>query len=353
MAGRQGGRVVATGVAIMAITSADGRANGEFDRGILLNSGSPEAGAPSAPGARAPTGMRTEAKSDQDALQVDATPETPDAKIVERFIPVSRFEILDRMTRPQLWGAQEIGDVKRFYRYLAAWRHISYNERLVRLEEDYLPFSPETDLIRIGQYRPEDRVVMRRDLIRHLRRLLQQANFTEMPLTELKGLFAGGKTEYGLDLAVDLEEYEECLVFRRGISTRTREKRDMKSGYYKTRTIEFPVYQRLLVLLKLKPFDQRVREVAAKQRIDVKKAKKIVTKNRKMMPPGLSADHVYIKMFKDIPHSDIEMMFPNTVVKFRNSTSSISARPPAGQPSPASLLRPARSRRSPFRRWAR
>ncbi len=261
-----------------------------------------------------PASARTEAISDQDALQSSFDPNGP---MAERFIPVSRFEILDRMTRPQLWGAYELDDAKKFYRYLAAWRHIVYNERLTRLEEDYLPFSPETDLIRVGQYRPEDRVALRKDLIRHMRRLLEQANYTEITLAELKAELEKSKSEYGLELAVDLEDFEELVMYRRGISTQSMEKRDWRSRYYKTRTVEFPVYQRLFVLLKLKPEEQRVREVMAQERIEIKQAQKMVKKRRRMLPKNVLTEHIYIKLFKDIPQSDVKMMFPNTQVRFR------------------------------------
>jgi hypothetical protein len=42
-----------------------------------------------------------------------------------------------------------------------------------------------------------------------------------------------------------------------------------------------------------------------------------VRKQRKMLPDTVTSDYVYIKLFKNIPRTDVEMAFPNTRVRFR------------------------------------
>ena len=78
-----------------------------------------------------------------------------------------------------------------------------------------------------------------------------------------------------------------------------------------------PVFQRLFILFKLKPFDVRVQEVMEQGRFDKKKAESIVRKHRKILPDTATSDRVYIKLFKNMPRSDAQMAFPNTKVRFR------------------------------------
>ena len=78
-----------------------------------------------------------------------------------------------------------------------------------------------------------------------------------------------------------------------------------------------PVFQRLFLLFKLKPFDVRVREVMREQKIDRKEAEKIVRALRGLLPATVNSDYIYIKLFKNMPRSDVEMIFPNTKVRFR------------------------------------
>jgi hypothetical protein len=77
------------------------------------------------------------------------------------------------------------------------------------------------------------------------------------------------------------------------------------------------VFQRLFILFKLKPYERRVRDLMEKQKLDRKKAESLVRRERKLLPDTVSSDYVYIKLFKNMPRSDVEMAFPNTRVRFR------------------------------------
>ena len=81
--------------------------------------------------------------------------------------------------------------------------------------------------------------------------------------------------------------------------------------------IEVPIFQRLCVVFKLKPDDIRIREVMVERGCNRKEAEKIVKKLRGLLPPQIKSDYIYLKLFKNMPRSDIEMVFPNTRVRFR------------------------------------
>jgi hypothetical protein len=81
--------------------------------------------------------------------------------------------------------------------------------------------------------------------------------------------------------------------------------------------LKVPVFQRLFILFKLKPFEVRVAEVMQEKQVDRKEAESVVRRLRKMLPDTVSSDYVYIKLFKNMPRSDVEMAFPNTRVRFR------------------------------------
>ena len=48
-----------------------------------------------------------------------------------------------------------------------------------------------------------------------------------------------------------------------------------------------------------------------------REAEKLVKRERDGMPPEVKANCIYMKLFKNIPRSDLEMIFPNTRVRFR------------------------------------
>ena len=60
-----------------------------------------------------------------------------------------------------------------------------------------------------------------------------------------------------------------------------------------------------------------MREVMAEQKFSRKEAEKAVKRLRSLFPDMVKEDQIYIKLFKNIPRNDLEMVFPNTRVKFR------------------------------------
>lgn len=233
----------------------------------------------------------------------------------ETFIPVTRFALMDRLTAPQSWPSSIARDARRFFQYLDYWRHQRYACRTLALEQAYEPFSPDTDLLLTRKFTDDERRSMQARIVEDMKHLLQQANYTRVAPDDVE-LILTSESHYGLDLHVDFTAFEEVMLYYRGASTMQRERRTLRK-FMRKEEFDVPIYQRLFLLFKLKPFEVRVREVMEQERVNHKEARKIVTKMRSMLPPEVREDNIYLKLFKNIPRTDLEMVFPNTVVKFR------------------------------------
>ncbi|MEO0792316.1 MAG: TMEM143 family protein [Pseudomonadota bacterium] len=233
----------------------------------------------------------------------------------ETFLPITLTALNDRLTRPQAWQPGQSSAARRFFQYLAYWRQQQYQKETMAIGQTYEPFNPDTDLLQTRQYTDIEKFKMQKRLVGHVQGLLEQANFVRISPTDVETIMTAD-THYGLDFHVDLDAFEELLIFYRGASTRKDQKRDIRKFY---RKVEFqvPVYQRLLILFKLKPKQRRVEEVMRERKLTRKQATKAVDRMRRRLPEGLNEDNIYIKLFRDIPRADIEMIFPNTEVRFR------------------------------------
>ncbi len=234
----------------------------------------------------------------------------------EKFLPVTRHALLDRLTAANLWPEGEAVQARRFLRYLDYWRRHAYAARLLELEQTYEPFSPDSDLIKTRSFTPEERAVMQKRLVGQVAELLDQSNFTRVDPSNVHFILTKDSA-YGLDLQVDLNAFEEILIYYRGATTISEHRRDVRKAYMRWKEVKIPVFQRMCLLFKLKPFDVRVREVMAERKIDHKEAERIVRQLRGLLPATVTSDYVYVKMFKNMPRSDVEMIFPNTKVRFR------------------------------------
>src|SRR5262245_64336506 len=83
----------------------------------------------------------------------------------EKFLPVTRHALLDRLTVPDLWPNGDHVQARRFMRYLDYWRRHGYAAKLLDLEQLYEPFSPDTDLLQTRKFSAEDRHAMQKRLV--------------------------------------------------------------------------------------------------------------------------------------------------------------------------------------------
>ncbi len=234
----------------------------------------------------------------------------------EKFIPLTRHALIDRLTAPHLWHGNDAAHCRRFFHYLQFWRSNSYTVRLADLEQTYEPFSPDSDLLITRAFTPEERAAMQHRLVNDVRTILEQANYTAIDPKDIS-LIMTKESHYGLDLELDMKAFEEVLIYYRGSATRTESRRSKKKFYLKQEEFDLPIFRRLFLLFKLKPFEMRVKDLMADDNISREEAEKIVTKRRAALPPQISDNFLYMKLFKNIPRSDLEMIFPNTRIRFR------------------------------------
>ncbi len=263
---------------------------------------------PAPPGSGKKDGKRAEATPAPAA----ATP-TPAR---DHFIPISRYGLRAKLIA---WLAEDGGDQRAFGRALdclAAWRHQAYRQRLLDLIEDYLPFSPDSDTASLIELDDAGRAKARAEFIDGVERLLVQANYVRLSQEDLQRILVE-RSPHGLSLKVDLGDFDDLLLYYRGTAVEVQEERNPWRLYLTKDRCEVPIFQRLFLLLKLKPAEQRGAEIAAATGIDLARAVKTARKRREHLPTGVSSGKIYVKVFKRIPQVDLEMLFPNTRIAFR------------------------------------
>lgn len=233
----------------------------------------------------------------------------------ETFLPVTRAALIDRLTRPQAWPAGDAKAARRFFKYLTYWRQQQHNAAAVALDQTYELFNPDSDMLMTRQFTDTERYAMQKRVSARIRRLLRQANYRRLDPDEIE-LVLTQESHYGLDFHLDLEAFEELEVYFRGASSRKDQRRTFRK-FFRKEEFDVPIFQRLCILFKLKSVEQRVEEVMRAQKIDRTKATKIVKKLRRLVPDGVSHQNIHLKLFKNMPRSDVEMIFPNTRIKFR------------------------------------
>jgi len=249
----------------------------------------------------------------------DATPITiaPAAQSGKTFIPLSRTDVIEAALSQEPFASDAGRQLARsVFHKIGCLRQHQSAQALNELAEVYDPFNPDDDTINQESLGVEQRVDKRRLLVEKLRQHAVSANYEELTEQGLEDVLANA-TPDGVDVDVDFTELEVKLIFFRGEGDITRSKRDIKRLYLKTFSYTVPTYQRLCMAIKFKTEDVRIAEIMQADKVGEASAKKKLHKLRKRLPVGASTDHVYLKIFKNIPIHDVEMLFPNIRVKMK------------------------------------
>ena len=197
---------------------------------------------------------------------------------LERFIPITFIELQEEVSKIQILDSKLLED---FSSLLREYYHKEFHSELLKIKTNYHPFNPDRDTITLKEFSAKELEQKEKKLLSDIIPLLNSANYEQLTGEDINEAIEE-TSPYGVDVSVDFNEFDNLLLFFRGSAIKKEQRRTLKSLYLKKEEIETKIYRRLFLLFK--------------QNIDGK-------------------EQIYLKLFKDIPQSDLEMLFPNIKVK--------------------------------------
>ncbi|MCS7021032.1 MAG: TMEM143 family protein [Gemmataceae bacterium] len=211
----------------------------------------------------------------------------------EHFIPLRIPDLVDLLCSDRGPGgnhpldAEEQASFRRFADAAAACVHAQCHAHLQRLKNAYAPFDPDADTRPLRQLSPQERAHACQHLLAEFCHLMERANYIRLNRSEIEQIMQGA-SDWGVDMDVEWKCFEILEIFVRGKGIGKRLRRRWYR-LFKTETVTVPIFQRVVLVVKQK----------AHRRL------------------GRNADtqSVFLKLFKDIPQMDIEMLLPGTRLK--------------------------------------
>ncbi len=233
------------------------------------------------------------------------------------FIPVSRTDIISVILAAGQWASDNERALAEGVLYkIGSLRQHQSAIMLNELSDLYDIFNPDDETVNIGEVTTEEKHERRREFNQRVSNLVTSANYRELTDEALADILTKISPD-GVSVEVDFSEFDMKMIFYRGEDVQQRSKPDIKWAFLRRLHYEVPIYRRLFMAVKFKPEDERIAELMREHNIDENKARKKLHKLRKMLPPYVSTDHIYLKIFKEIPQHDVEMLFPNIRVKMK------------------------------------
>jgi len=211
-----------------------------------------------------------------------------------RFIPFRKSDLITMCLDAGLVPRQNEADFKDFHHLLESLLHFEYHRLLESLKNAYAPFNPDADTHSIRTPDPGQRRQDQRLFVREMRTLLDAANFEPVTETDLKEALSE-ESLFKIRLEVNFNDFAEVLFFRRGEHQR-QEILVSWAGLKKT-PVTFTNYDRVMVYIQFKE--------AAYFKAD----------QRRRLPftPGATV----VKLFRNVPKADLEMLFPNSEIRMK------------------------------------
>lgn len=204
-----------------------------------------------------------------------------------RFIPYRRQDIVEMCLHEGTLGESEEG-----FRQLSCMLdhifHFEFHRVAEALKNAYAEIDPDADT----QPSPVPAAKSDEPFIQLLDGLLEKANYERVTEADLNQALSESSL-FKIRLHVDFADFSEVSLFTRGQSNR-RETLKTWFGLHR-RMIEFVNFERIVVYIRMRDDYQSARHEFAGCR------------------PGATL----LKLFRNVPKADLEMLFPNTQVRMR------------------------------------
>jgi hypothetical protein len=205
----------------------------------------------------------------------------------EHFIPLRKQELIDLLCTRDGLSRADADEFRQFARLLAATYHFQFQQKLEELKTAYAPFDPDTDTRPVIRLSAEEKQQRLNQLFSDFAWLMERANFKHLCREDLEP-YHHTASDWGVRMDVDYSCFERLAFFARGDVEQKRTRRRWRN-FFRLESTTVPVFQRLVMILKLRP--------------------------HRRLSKNADTESVYIKIFKDIPKLDLNMLLPGARVR--------------------------------------
>ncbi len=211
-----------------------------------------------------------------------------------RFIPFRKADVIDMCVNTSELPKADVKAFRELCQILEAIFHFEFYSRLEKLKTCFAPFNPDADTRAVLQYSPAEKKDLQKQLVAEMTEVLTAANFEKITAQDLKQALEE-ESLFQIRLEVNFDDFEDVIFFRRGESIK--EETLVKFFRLWKKSFKFTNYDRVAIYIKFKEADYFEKQ------------------NRKHLyfEPGSTI----IKLFQNVPKADLEMLFPNSMVRMK------------------------------------
>jgi len=203
-----------------------------------------------------------------------------------RFIPFRKTDILSMCLIQGDLNTDLHQKFKQVHFLIQSILHFEFHTRLELIKDSYAEFDPDADTRTIDLNKSQDGL-----LIEQLEDILNKANYEKISQADLQQSLNEASL-FKIRLSVEFDDFLEVLLYCRGEKVKSETQK--KWFGLTSKTLSYTNYDRVVIFLKQKD-----------------------GKSDFIPDNSGSSGSIFLKLFRNVPKADLEMLFPNTKIKMR------------------------------------
>ena len=216
-----------------------------------------------------------------------------------RFIPYRKAELIEFLCEDGALDAAQCEKFRNFTKVLESLYHFEFHKKLELMKNSYFPFNPDRDTKTKRVYDAAALSQHEAVLMADLTHVLNGANYEAITDAEVEHALRE-ESLFWISLFVDFNDFSRVVLFRRGDVVKEAE---VEHWFFRKKKVPVPTFERVVILVRFKN----------REYFEAKRKKTKQNPVKLPFEPG----SVAMKLFKDVPKADLEMLFPNTETRMK------------------------------------
>lgn len=204
----------------------------------------------------------------------------------ENFVPLHTTDLVDFLVQHPALREGQSETFRQVTSIILALLHHLYRQRHERLSYIYTSLDPDRDRLLLSVPTPHERERLVDELVDKTKDALHRANYVKLTEQDMREAMQAA-SQWGVRMRVDFRRLKRLEVYARGSVIGERHFRNWRK-LFREDSVKVPLYQRLVVIFQ-------VEEESRSAQFDPRR--------------------VYLRMFKNVPQQDVDMMLPATGIQ--------------------------------------
>ena len=204
------------------------------------------------------------------------------SSVRESFVPMQTADLVEFLVQHPALGSSDQSSFRQLASLVLSLLHHLYRQRHEQLATAYAPLDPDRDTLLSRVPIPAQRERMAEEVFTRIQDALHRANYRRLSQDDIEQALQAASL-WGIRMRVNFGRLQRLEVYSRGAVIGKRARRNWRT-LLKLEMFDVPLYQRLVVMFR--------------------------TCDGHKSPEHFDSRKVYLRMFKNVPQQDVDMMLP-------------------------------------------